>query len=320
MLISERYHLGSYFRAHVKMTTNHVFSFAEGCLAAYFSDDTDKWDNGSVLRVDIDGINPDTGCVDPHYDDFGLTRRLLYGEPPGDSTAPERFSPDRSVQDTVSHDGLNFFVLEENATSASNRIVRLTLVIKSTYKYSPISEPIVIFQGRINQLGNLSRFKGNGQLPHDTTLVHRSAAVADVDTFVRRAAQGVSLRGVYLVYRVLTDIVWSRRFLEEDAEFIKQQINEKLAGRATREPLLDLVSPGGKFSPEALRQSTRNRSKKRPTVFKLNVPWTRVSELCVDTVQDEAWRTHRESVFKTHNLAAVAHKLASVSRDFIKCT
>jgi len=267
-------------------------------LSACFKDSSKKWRDGvRVLRVDIDGIVPDSGCKDHTYKNIGLSQRLLYGETPGDPTAPERFSHTPSVQDTMSPEGLKFFVLDESAATARKRTVRITLVMLE----GSIAEPIVIFQGPTRRLGALALFEKGEALPVDTTLGHRGAAVADVDTFVRRVTHQPGVKNMGVVYSVLMDIIRSGRFVEADAGYIAQKITKEFAAKQnkavdahtklmlqmTEGNLLEVVKPGGEFSPTALRESTHRREGKRPVVFKLLVSWKRVRELCART-QDQS--------------------------------
>ena len=267
-------------------------------LAAHFSDTSEEWKNDSVLRVDIEGIVPDSGRTDPNYPDIGLSRRLFYGERPGDPTAPERFSDNHSVQDTVCSEGLNFFMLDSTDASARRRIVRLTLVMKPRPFH--IDAPVVIFQGPIDRLGSMGLFNTGGILPAETTLGNYAAAAADVDTFVRRASRGPGLKNAAIVRNVLMDIILSRRFVEADSTFIAQRINEIFNERQiehdgslqiTRDSLLERVKPGGEISPGALRKSTERRSNNRPVVYKLTVRWGRVRQLCKDALEDVMRRT-----------------------------
>ena len=260
-------------------------------LSACFKDSSTKWRDGvRVLRVDIDGIDPDSGCKDHNYKNIGLSQRLLFGETPGDPAAPERFSQTPSVQDTMSPEGLKFFVLDENAATARKRTVRITLILLE----GSIAEPIVIFQGPMRRLGALTLFEKGETLPIDTTLGHRGAAVADVDTFVRRVTHQPGVKNMGVVYSVFMDLIRCGRFVEADTGFIAQKITKEFAAKQnetvdahtklmlqmTEGNLLELVKPGGEFSPTALRESTHRREGKRPVVFKLLVSWGRVRELC----------------------------------------
>ena len=264
-------------------------------LSACFKDGSKT---AEILRVDIDGIDPDSGCKDHNYKNIGLSQRLLYGENRGDPTAPKRFSQTPSVQDTMSPEGLKFFVLDESAATARKRTVRITLILLE----GSIAEPIIIFQGAMRRLGALALFEKGGALPVDTTLGHRGAAVADVDTFVRRVTHQPGVKNMGVVYSVLMDLIRSGRFVEADADFIAQKITKEFAAKQneavdahtklmlqmTEGNLLELVKPGGIFSPTALRESTYRRGRKRPVVFKLTVSWRRVRELCERTQNDSS--------------------------------
>jgi hypothetical protein len=198
----------------------------------------------------------------------------------------------------MSPEGLKFFVLDESAATARKRTVRITLILLE----GSIAEPIVIFQGPMRRLGVLALFEEGVALPVDTTLGHRGAAVADVDTFVRRVTHQPGVKNMGVVYRVLMDIIRSGRFVEADADFIAQKITKDFAAKQneavnahtkmmlqlTEGNLLELVKPGGDFSPTALRESTRQRGGNRPVVFKLTVSWRRVRELCERAQNDSS--------------------------------
>ena len=133
-----------------------------------------------------------------------MNDRLLYGEPASDPTAPERFSLDRAVH---SPEGLNFFLLDESGVSARGRLVRLTLTFKGLNLGGDDSTPVVIYQGFVDGLGSPVLFEEGGKLPAGTTLGHRASAVADIDTFVRRASRGAILQNAFVVYEVLMELI-----------------------------------------------------------------------------------------------------------------
>jgi len=313
---------------------DETFGTFNPSIAAYFSDSMEVWDAGSVLRVEIEGMDPDSGSTDRNYVNHGLASRLLYGEPAGDPTAPERFSMDRAVR---SPEGLNFFMLDESGVAARRRLVRLSLTFKGLQGLQGLKlggdnpSPVFIYQGPVDGLASPVLFEEGGPLPADTTLGSRASAVADIDTFVRRASRGAILQKAFVVYEVLMELIRSGRFVEQDAAFIKKHIDERftekqktnenfasqMALRRTRRNMQDLVKAGGAFSPAELRKSTRQRSKTRPSVFKLTVPWARMRELCIDAVENEVRRLERVgSLEGTKQKCASAHENVMALRTF----